>query len=293
MNFTTLFAYLRRAPFGNSLSQSQVDGVNAIVSYALARNVPLAWIAYILATAYHETGGTFKPGSENLNYTTIAALRAAFKTPFKDKPDAFVRGYLKSPEKLANYVYANKLGNTAKGDGWLYRGRGMVQLTFKDNYAKFGLAGNPDGAMQIDNAVRIIVDGMLRGSFTGLKLKDFGVDTFGAVGARAIVSSDKASLIATYYKSFYDALQFASAKGDAAPKETETELSNDAKPDDVSAFKSPIAQAVIGSVGSGGALSVVAGITNPYAFVFLGVVVVIGALFAWGYFSGRINFKRT
>lgn len=88
---------------------------------------------------------------ENLNYTTVARLRAVYPSKFPIiMLDSAVKEYLRDPEKLANYVYADRYGNTAAGDGWKYRGRGPIQLTWKDNYAAAGkalgldLVANPD-----------------------------------------------------------------------------------------------------------------------------------------------------
>ncbi|VFS40942.1 Predicted chitinase [Serratia liquefaciens] len=54
----------------------------------------------------------------------------------------FARGYVRRPEKLANRAYANRGGNgpEASGDGWRYRGRGLIQTTFKNNYRAAGNA---------------------------------------------------------------------------------------------------------------------------------------------------------
>ncbi|OIS90236.1 DUF4376 domain-containing protein [Brucella cytisi] len=70
MNKTTFFAYARRAPFGGRLSQAQVDGTSAILAEAERRGLPDGQTAYVLATAFHETGGKMQPIEENLNYTT-------------------------------------------------------------------------------------------------------------------------------------------------------------------------------------------------------------------------------
>lgn len=76
------------------------------------------------------------PQAENLYYTTVKAARSAFKTPFSGKTDLFVSSYLRKPEKMANYVYANRMGNgnEASGDGWKYRGRGFMMTTGRNNY---------------------------------------------------------------------------------------------------------------------------------------------------------------
>lgn len=70
---------------------------------------------------------------ENLNYSAIA-LRRVFGKYFPS--DDFAEQYARQPEKIANRVYANRMGNDneASGDGWLYRGRGVIQITGKNNY---------------------------------------------------------------------------------------------------------------------------------------------------------------
>lgn len=79
----------------------------------------------------------FVPVEENLNYRADR-LADVFKSRFPSVEAA--RPYARQPEKLANYVYANKGGNgdEASGDGWRYRGRGDIQVTLRDNYAEIG-----------------------------------------------------------------------------------------------------------------------------------------------------------
>lgn len=92
-------------------------------------------IAAFLSQAGHESNG-FTVMKENLNYSADG-LRKIFGKYFKDvNPD----DYAKKPEKIANRVYANRMGNgdEASGDGYKFRGRGYIQLTGKDNYTKFG-----------------------------------------------------------------------------------------------------------------------------------------------------------
>ena len=122
-------------------------------------------VAAFLAQTSHESGG-YTMLSENLNYraSTLAACwpnRFAEMGPDKKaKKDA--KGALiptkvalaieKKPELIANLVYSARMGNgpAESGEGWKYRGRGLKQLTGKDNYTRCGqalgidLVGNPD-----------------------------------------------------------------------------------------------------------------------------------------------------
>ena len=98
-------------------------------------------VAHFLSQCAHESAG-FKRLEENLNYSA-KALRAVFGRYFGDSPKRDADEYHRQPEKIANYVYMDefrkyKMGNTEEGDGWLFRGRGLKQLTGRDNYTKFG-----------------------------------------------------------------------------------------------------------------------------------------------------------
>ena len=99
--------------------------------------------AHFFAQTAHESGN-FKAFSENLNYSA-KGLRGIFGKYFPT--DALARAYERKPEKIANRVYANRMGNgdEASGDGWKFRGRGALQLTGKSNYFEFSkYIGRPE-----------------------------------------------------------------------------------------------------------------------------------------------------
>jgi putative chitinase len=92
-------------------------------------------IASFIAQCAHESG-EFRFLTENLNYKAESLLKV-FPKYFKDMGTA--KAYEKKPEKIANKIYADRMGNgnEASGDGWRYRGRGLIQLTGKTNYTWF------------------------------------------------------------------------------------------------------------------------------------------------------------
>lgn len=92
-------------------------------------------LAHFLAQCAHESGN-FTLTQENLNYSA-KGLRNTFRRYFPT--DALAAAYERKPEKIANKVYANRMGNglEASGEGWKFRGRGFIQLTGKDNYKAF------------------------------------------------------------------------------------------------------------------------------------------------------------
>jgi putative chitinase len=98
-------------------------------------------VAHFLSQCAHESAG-FLRLEENLNYSA-KALRAVFGRYFGDSPKRDADEYHRQPEKIANYVYMDeyrkyKMGNVQEGDGWLFRGRGLKQLTGRNNYEAFG-----------------------------------------------------------------------------------------------------------------------------------------------------------
>lgn len=98
--------------------------------------------AHFISQCAHESNN-FRSLSENLNYSE-KALNAVFGRYFGSAPHKRnAADYARNPEKIANYVYMDefrkyKMGNVNEGDGWLFRGRGLKQLTGRENYTKFG-----------------------------------------------------------------------------------------------------------------------------------------------------------
>lgn len=118
-------------------------------------NTPIR-LAHFMAQIEHESG--LKPISENLNYSA-EGLSKTFRKYFPTMATA--NAYARQPEKIANRVYANRMGNgnEQSGDGWKYRGRGFLQITGKDNYlvlskdTRIDFLNNPDLLLQEANAM--------------------------------------------------------------------------------------------------------------------------------------------
>lgn len=114
------------------------DGVLAQIPDVITRfqfNTPER-LAHFLSQCAHESGN-FKVVTENLNYN-VKGLQATFPRYFVSAELAMQ--YAMKPEKIANRVYASRMGNgdEASGDGWKFKGRGYIQLTGKTNYSEFG-----------------------------------------------------------------------------------------------------------------------------------------------------------
>lgn len=130
---------------------SKPDVVAALVSSldTLAEKYGLSSplrLAHFLAQTAHESGG-FRLIEENLNYSADGLMKI-FPKYFRDKDP---QGYHRQPEKIANVVYASRMGNgdTASGEGYKFRGRGLIQLTGKNNYSALA----KDLGVSIDEAV--------------------------------------------------------------------------------------------------------------------------------------------
>ena len=176
--------------FGGKISPAQREGLLFLRSAIAA--LPLPQQAYVLATVFHETAALMQPVTERGQ-----------------------RSYFDKYEPATKLGRA--LGNLLQGDGFLYRGRGYVQLTGRANYARAGralgvdLLTAPDLALRRDLAARILREGMAQGWFTGKKLSDYlggGAEGRDYLGARRIVNGqDRAAEIAAYAEAFERALQ--------------------------------------------------------------------------------------
>lgn len=220
MNRVAFFNSVRKNPFNGSLTPHQVTGIEALLDQCWAQGVTdLRQIAYILATPMIETGGSFEPITESLNYST-EALRAKFPNRIS-QADAQKYGRNAShpadQQAIGNIIYGGEwgkknLGNTQPGDGYKYRGRGLSQVTGRRLYEIFGYADNPEEMANIKGSAYAMVKAMKEGIFTGKKLSDyFNASTEDWVNARRTVNgTDRAADIAKYAKVFYAALKEAS-----------------------------------------------------------------------------------
>ena len=126
--------------------QIVIDSIPEVAS-KFGINTPLR-VAHFLAQCGHESGG-FRLTQENLNYSA-KGLNGIFRKYFPT--EAAAAPYNRNPQKIANKVYSNRMGNgtEASGDGYKFRGRGYIQLTGKENYTAFGksigvdIPSNPD-----------------------------------------------------------------------------------------------------------------------------------------------------
>jgi predicted chitinase len=273
-NSTTFFAYARRSPFGGRLSQDQVDGINAILKawdyYGLTDR---RWLACILANVFHETGGRMVPVRETFA-STDAGAKAALEKAWKE-------GRL--PTVKTPYWRGNLFG------------RGQIQITHEKNYRKLGqrlgvdLVARPELALDLDISAKIVVVGMAEGLFTGKRLDDyFSATADDPVGSRAIVNgTDKAKLIATYYKAFLDAIEASSVPG--GPSDVTPEM---AAADDVKPTESGSALTLLTGLGWSAIASALLGVNNPWAFGVAAMIVASGAFGGYMLLTGRWSIRR-
>lgn len=191
MTSQAFYDSVRKSIFGGKLTQEQVDGLNSVITaWDRSGDKDQRKLAYLLATTAHETARTMQPIYE----------RGAKSYFDKYEPGAKI---------------GKALGNTNIGDGFLYRGRGYVQLTGRYNYRSAGikmdypLLDKPDKALDPVIAGMILVRGCMEGWFTGKKLGDYiNPAKTDYVNARRVINgTDKAQMIAGYAVKFEEALR--------------------------------------------------------------------------------------
>lgn len=198
------FREVRRSLFAGRLNQREVNGLDAILGgwagLTAAARIAAGGddaLAYVLATAFHETAATMQPVRETLALSDADAVARLER--------AYAAGRL--PTVKTPYWRFDAEGRT-----WL--GRGFVQLTHRRNYEAMSaltgidLVSKPERAMEMDVAVSILIGGMRQGSFTGHRLGDhFSSGRRDWTGARKIINgTDRAELVAGYAKAFRAAL---------------------------------------------------------------------------------------
>lgn len=180
INKQQTYANIRKS-FG-LLTQKQVDGFEAIFNYwNMIGYKDSRWLAYMLATVWHECGKTMQPIEEY----------------GKGKTKPYGQKFKFSK---ASYSLPNKI----------YYGRGFVQLTWFENYDLMGrifavdLLNKPELALDLELATKIMFYGMTKGSFTGKRLNQYFNDIAdNPIGARKIINGeDKAELIRDYHVKF-------------------------------------------------------------------------------------------
>lgn len=198
------WSVIRDNLFRGKMTQGVVDTIDTIVNVYLAQGqYNPQHLAYILATAYHESyhrklnpdWNPVREGFANSNEGAISAVTRLYN----------------SGGISHNYALPHTNGNS-------YYGRGYVQITWPENYRKMGkrldisLYENPDLALDRSVAAKLLVVGMIEGTYTGRKLDDYGVQNFDAYNARRIINGlDKAELIKGYYEIFNLAIASAIA----------------------------------------------------------------------------------
>jgi putative chitinase len=185
------YDYIRISLFKGSISSKQLEGIEALLNICEENKIlDKRWIAYMLATMFHETAKTMQPIEEY--------------------------------GKGKGYDYGKKLKRNRKPYSTpdkIYYGRGFVQLTWYENYQYMGkllrlpLLERPELLLTIEVSIKVMIEGMTKGKssfgdFTGVSLENYFTDTkTDWVNARKIINGlDKAELISEYAQEFHKSL---------------------------------------------------------------------------------------
>jgi predicted chitinase len=202
------FDRVRKAPFSGSMTLGQVEGMNAILDeWERQKLKDLRWLAYMMATAFHETATTMQPVIETRQ--PKEATNPSVDTAIARLERAWAAG--KMP-----WVKTAYWRKDAHGQSWL--GRGLPQVTHEYNYARaeketgIPFTRDPSLMLIMANAVPVMFSGMIKGWFTGRKLSDyFGGAKADSFNARRIINAtQKAAVVADHYNDFHGALIAAS-----------------------------------------------------------------------------------
>ena len=140
-----------------SASLNRVESDQNIFEIAsLLEQYDIGNIDLFIAQCAHESGG-FNRLVENLNYSADGLAKTwPIRFASSGNPNKLALSRHRNPEKIANHVYSDRMGNgdIASGDGWKYRGRGLIQLTGRSNYAKCAA----DTCMNCENNPDILID---------------------------------------------------------------------------------------------------------------------------------------
>lgn len=235
LNRKVFYDYVRNLPFGGKITPLQFDGLEKILNYQRDKypDMDKRWLAYILATTFHETAREMQPIVE------------------------------KGSQK---YLRSKKY--------WPWIGRGLVQITWEENYKKYGIT-KPEDALTWPVALHVIFDGMVNGKFTGVRLSQFfNKKANDPKGARKIVNgTDKAGLIAQYHQNFLDALEKAELAVET-PEEVRTPAPKADQPDQPKLTTDPLTQVAGGIGGVGIVASLVQAVSNPWALAAVALLMV-------------------
>lgn len=200
MNRADFYADVRKSGlFGRFLDEHEVRGINGILdAFREYGDGKPKTLAYALATAYHETGGWMIPVREGFAKTDTVARRIVAK---------------------------RKYGKPHGPYSHVYYGRGQIQLTWLENYARTGrlikrdLVAEPDLMLDPLISARVMIEGLIDGRWNGQQkgiawyLPDNGPDDL-KNARRTVNITDKWALIGSYYRTFLAAIDAAQDKGE-------------------------------------------------------------------------------